>query len=391
MSDLSPASAGDDLRAMIAESLEKAEAAAEPAGETKAPEATPAPEKPERATGGRERGADGKFVAKEEGAEPPDEETEPPEAPEAPETEETEKSDEPELKFEEPAAAVPQHWSAADKEMIASLPKEHQAKVVDRYKAIEAGFTPKLQRLSQMEKEFSPVLEMFAPHAEGLRRNNQTMADVIKAWGGVERDMQQGGQTAAQRVAGIIKAYNIDPGAVAQVLMGEAPSQAAPAAPVIPPEFMRRVDAVEQRVMAREQAERAAREATVDQQIQAFISEKDPATGQLKYPFFSELENDMVLLAQTFQSQRMPIPDVATLYDRAVYANPETRSKLLAAQEAEAQRKAAAERKAKAVAAQRASASVAGSSGGGQTTASQRSGTRSLHEELEANYAELNG
>jgi transcriptional regulator of acetoin/glycerol metabolism len=133
-------------------------------------------------------------------------------------------------------------------------------------------------------------------------------------------------------------------------------------------------------------ADQAAKEAAVNSQMDVFINEKDE-TGQLKHPYFSELERDMTMLAQTMLSQGMQ-PTIADLYQRAVYANPETRSKLLAANQAQEQRKAAAERKVQAVAATRAASSVNGSPGTGGSPAERR-GVRPLRETIAEAFADL--
>lgn len=382
-----------DLRSQLAQAVADAETAAEPVQTREAPEATPVAEKPERPSEGRARGADGKFVAKEGGEVDED----PDETPDAPAIEPAE-HEEPAPKVEEPAVSVPQHWSQADKDLIAGLPKEHQGKVIERYKAMEAGFTPKLQRLAQMEREFAPVMEMFAPHVEGLRQRGQAPSDVIRAWGAVESDLISGAQLArsgqpntkgAQIVAKLIQSYQVDPGAVAQILMGQQPAGQPGSVTPLPPEFQQlssELQGLKQREQQRVTAETNARQAAAQQRIDVFAQEKD-ATGGLKHPFYSELESDMMALARIDLSQGKT-PDIADLYERAAYANPETRSKLLAAQEAEVRRKAAAERKAKAVAAQRAASSVAGSPGSGQSPTEQRSGNRDLRATIEAAFAD---
>ncbi len=364
-----------DLRSVLAQVVTDSEAA-----EAETPAVTPAPGKPEpvsRET--RERGPDGKFLAKEAASEISDEET--PAESEEPAVETTEP--------EPPAAEVPAHWSQADKDLVAGLPKEHQAKVVERYKAIEAGFTPKLQRAAEIERQYQGAMQLFEPHVEGLRQRGQTPSDVIRGWAAIEQDMMSDRDTgtangkAAQHVARMIQAYGIDPGAVAAILRGEAPG-AQPngngaAAAVIPPQFVQQIQDLKARQDARDAADNRQRESSVQQQLEAFANEKDES-GAVKHPYFSELERDMALLAQIEISQGKT-PSIADLYDRAVYANRETRTKALAASQAEATRKAAAERKAKAEAANRAASSIAGSPGSGGSPAERR-GPRTLREDL---------
>ena len=372
----------DDLHSVIERAYdEQAEKSAPARAEaTEAPKATPDAETDNAASGERARGPDGKFIAKAETEDAP-------EADEAVE-EPVEVEEEP-VETKPAPAETPQHWSQADKDLIASLPPEHQAKVVERYKAIEAGFMPKLQRAAQIEKEWAPAAEVFAPYMHALRAQNQTPSDVVKAWAAVELDLVQGNQKAAARIATLISHYKVDPAQVAEFLTNPQAAQmpaVTGAYGEVPPAVMREIEGLKAREAAREEAERNTRVMTAQQQIDAFAAEKDSA-GNLTHPHFATVEAKMDLLARGYMAAGAPIPALSALYDEAVFANPETRSKLLAAHEAEIKQNAAAARKAKAEASQRAASSVTGSPGGGQA---QRQPTepRSLREEIEAAYEE---
>jgi hypothetical protein len=390
--------AESELRALLAEAADAAETPPEPVERERPEAATEAQEKPEAPSGDRLRGPDGKFLPKETaqseetGEEPVETETE------EPETEQP--AEKPEVK--EPAVDVPPHWSQADKDLIAKLPAEHRKPVVDTYKRMEAAWTPKLMRAAELEKQFGGAEELFKPYAETLRQRNQTASDVVRAWASVERgfiegmqDAQQGrpNQKGAQLIANLIRNYQVDPGAIAAILQGQlaqpangADRAAAAHTVTIPPELARRLDELEARETQRAQEIQTNRETEAQRQIDHFAAEKDEQ-GNLKHPYFAELEPEIMRLARLDVAERKPI-DLADLYDKAAYANRETRAKLLSAQSDEQKRKAAVERKAKAVAAQRAASSVTGSSPAGQTSTEQRRGIRSLREDLEEAAAE---
>ena len=377
-----------ELRNLLAETVTASETAAEPVQAEKPVQATEAPEKPEDASGERPRGPDGKFLSRD--AAPPDEGgEEPPEL-----EEESGEPEPPEPVVKEPAVEVPQHWAQADKDLIAKLPAEHRQAVVDRYKAIEAGYTPKLMRAAELEKQFAGAEEVFKPYTETLRQRNQTPSDVVRAWAAVERgflegfeDAQQGrpNQKGAQLVANLIRQYRVDPGDVAAILQGTQPANPNGAI-ALPPEVLQELNESKQWRANFEQKQQAEREAVAQRQIDAFAAEKD-TRGNLAHPYFTELEPEIMRLARVDASERKPI-DLADLYDRAAYANRETRKKLLDAQEAQARQKALADRKAKAAAAQQASSSVTGSPGSGQSPSEGRGRVRSLREELETSAAE---
>jgi hypothetical protein len=381
----------DDLRSVLTDAVVAQETAAEPV-EREKPEAAPTVAETEKpASGERPRGPDGKFLPKETASA----ETESEEAPDVVE-DETETEPE-ETVAEAPKVEVPQHWSQSDKDMVSALPAEHRAKVVETYKRIEAGFTPKLQRAAEIERQYGPAEEIFAPHAELLRQRGQVPADVIKAWYSVEQEFRAGGMTAARAAARLIQTFKVDPGDVAGVLQGQLAAAPAeqPAQPQgqLPPEVAERIRALEERENARAQMQREAAEAATRAKMNTFAAEKD-AAGNLLHPYYVDLENEMGMLAQTeiqlARSQgRQPNLDLADLYERAAYANRETRQKLLSAKDEEAKRKAAADRKAKAVAAQKAASSVTGSPGSGQSPGEQRGRARSLREEIAEAAAEI--
>jgi len=381
-----------DLRNMLAEATTAAEAAETPIQSPKTEAATEAPEKPEAPSGERARGPDGKFLPK-EASDSEESEQDPLETVEE-EVEAEPVADKP----VEPTIDVPQHWSQADKDLVAKLPQEHRQAVVDRYKAIESGFTPKLQRAAEIEKLFGPAQELFAPHTEVLRQRGQTPSDIIRVWASVEQGFLEGMREASQGmpnqkgallVANLIRSYKVDPGAVASILQGqtaEVPSGEQRINGQIPQELVQRLQQLEERENQRIQSTQAERISIAQRQIDTFAAEKD-AAGNLAHPFFPELENEIMGLAQIDRSQGKPL-DLADLYDRAIYANRETRAKLLATKEAEAKQKAAADRKAKAAAAQRAASSVTGSTGSGQAPDSQRQRAKTLREELQDQVAE---
>ena len=380
-----------ELRDLIDKTATAAETAATEPVQVERPEsATETQEKPETLSGERARGPDGKFLPKDTA---PSEETgdEPPAIDEA--------EGEPERpEVAEPAVEVPQHWSQADKDLVAKLPVEHRQVVVDRYKAIEAGYTPKLMRAAELEKQFGAAEEIFKPYAEGLRQRNLTASDYVKAWASAEltflqgmNDAQQGrqNQKGAQLVADLIRQYRVDPGDVATILQGQPlPQQngTAPPAAVLPPEVLQEINNLKQWRANTEQTARQRAEASAQHQINTFAAEKD-AQGNLLRPYFAELESEISRLAKLDADDGKPI-DLADLYDRSAYANRSTREKLLAAQEAQARQKAAVDRKAKAAAAQRASSSVTGSPGPGQSPSDGREQAKSLREELETNAAD---
>jgi hypothetical protein len=279
------------------------------------------------------------------------------------------------------ATEAPQHWSQADKDWIASLPPDHRAKAVERFKAIEAGFTPKLQRAAALEKDYGEVDRMFEPDMPALQAQGWTKGALIKAWGEVERGLAT---DPAGQVLKIVQHYKINtqdlakrlgitPAAAAQVVdaaQGATPEQ--PAEPIHPivKQLQDELAAVKGTLTGFTEAQRAeqqrqqqAQQTRTLSEIQAFAEAKGE-DGAPSHPHFNDVMADMLALAAAERSAGRT-PNLAKLYDTAVWANPDTRAKQLAADRAAEQHKAAVAAKAKSAAAQKVGSSVSGAPSSG--------------------------
>lgn len=392
-----------DLRSVISAAVDVAEKASE--GKTEpvtAPEpakpASESSEKPESASaaGERPRGPDGKFAPKdkpEDGQSAAAEPAAAQKAEAAPKAEE--KSEAVQAPAEKPSGAVepPAHWSAADKEKFNAIPAEGRAHFLDMYKRLEGWYTPKLQRLTQLENDYGPVAELFKPHSESLKQQGKTPAHIIQAWASVEQglmaaksaaDRGQYDENGAAIVARIIKGYNINPAHIAHHLTSGADIQTRTTE--LPPEVVGRLNRLEQAEQERIASHARASEAAIQQQLDTFANEKD-GDGNLKNPFFAEVEKDMSVLAQLDAAQGKT-PNISDLYRRATRANDEVYQRLLDLNAEKEAKRVAAEKKARAEAAQRAAVSVSGTPGPGQSER-QRTGGKSLRETIEAKVSEL--
>jgi hypothetical protein len=297
-------------------------------------------------------------------------------------------------------AEAPVHWSAADKERLNALPAEARPLVLDFTRRMEAAFTPKLQRLASYERDYQGVPELFAPHAEAMRQAGTNPGRVIQTWAAIEQGLL-GAKTAAERgqrdengaaiVARMIENYRIDPAHVAEVLVAMKNGQRPPSnghqngAQYRDPrvdDLSRQLNELSDAEKRRQEEAENARIAATQRQIDTFANEKD-AQGNLKHPFFADLHQDMTALAAA-DAQLGKSINLADLYERAVYANRETRTKLLSADKEVEAKRLASERRAKAEAAQRASSSVTGSAGAGQSPSERRPGSGSVRDALVA-------
>ena len=294
------------------------------------------------------------------------------------------------------------------------MPEAARGPFLNLYKRMEAGFTPKLQRGAQLERDYGELDRLvFTPEQRQIvAARGLTPVQLINSWADVERGLgaqptpqmtpAQVAQVAAlktQIVARIIHGYGVDPAAVADVLhqlRGFAPATGgdqrlpAPAAgngaaapTQVDPVLQQRLEALETRTQQAEAERIASANRAAGEQIQNFANDKD-GEGQLTHPFFAELEAEMTSLAHFERSQgRTPV--LQDLYDRALWANPSTREKQLALQQQAEAKRAAEERRAKAEQARRAGSSVTGAPSPGQ--AASTPADMSLRDTIKANMA----
>ena len=293
------------------------------------------------------------------------EEVEPTEEVEEGEADESEESEESE-EVEEVATAAPDHWSASDKETFGKAPPELQSWLLERHKSMEGDYTRKTKDIADIKRDWEPVQELFAPHAEEMRATGQTPAGIIKRWSDISNSLTSNPQQTIQWLA---NQYG--------VTMGEQ-AEAAYVDPAVQ-NLQQELHQLKQAVVQRENAESQQRLTTVQNDLQTFADQKTEA-GELAHPHFEAVVDDMVSLARVEQNQGRT-PTVGDLYEKAVWSNPEVREKVLAAQRDAAAKQAEKAAKAKTVKAKRAQKTLKASPDGDVVS------ELSLREQLEQAYS----
>lgn len=412
MSDLdtgtADAQSADDIRSSLAEALAQSESQQQQAGTdtgSTAAKAAPDTSADDAANAGRARGADGKFLKKDEGGE---DDAAAVAAKAAKGTEE-----QPDSAAQALAADTkepPAHWSQADKDKFKAQSPESQAFILDRFKAMEGDYTRKTQEIAHLKKEYGPVHEMFAPHADAMRSKGFTPRSLIEAWANVEQKLAAGPDSAIEVIKGLVGGYNIPVAKIAAALGVAAPPAAGQQQDgqqptgvengqqvALPPavaaelqalreqvgQFGQKFQTIEQREAAAAHAREIAAGEAVQNQVNEFKSAQD-GKGSLLHPHFDEVESLMTSLAQAALASKQPVPPLKELYETAVYANPSTRAKVLAAQRQQEEAKRVEEAKAKAASARKAGSSVTGAPGSGQAPNGKSMSDLSLREALEA-------
>ena len=310
----------DDIRAAMAEVSGDAPEPAPVEEVVVAPEAViteeAPPEEGEKESDGRERGPDGKFIAKQ------------------PETVQ-DTTDQPSEAVADPAAKLairaPASWSPAAKAGFDKLPPEVQQAVAKREQEIDHG----LRRKSEEVKRYEPLEQLIAPRRAMWAAQGMDEASAIKtllaAQDLLEKDPRQGLEFLA-------RSYGVSLN-TAQPQQGQ-PRQAQPT-----PDSHPEIATLKQQLLELQSQVQEAQSAPVKSQIEAFA--QDPANL-----YFENVRDDMAVLLNNGKAS-----DLKEAYEMACWMRPDIRPFL---QTTQAQ---AAPTQDKAAQARRAAVSVTGSPG----------------------------
>lgn len=273
------------------------------------------------------------------------------------------------------AVEAPSAWSAADREMFAKQSPEAKQWLLRRHKEMEDGFQKRMQEISPTRRLNEELDEVFKPHEEVMRQAGMTRAQAIRELVGWKERLDKNPLEALKYLAHI---SGVD---LKQAIEGAAAADPAGESPTVV-ELRKQVQELTgqiQRVTGTQNDQQMKAQLS---QVQAFAEEKD-AQGQPLRPHFDEVAKDVAAMIRIAKSNGETVT-LQDAYDRAVHANPSTRAKLLAANEAERRRKDEEERKAKAEAARKASATNIEGQGAASTLAAQ---TGSIREDLESAFS----
>ena len=272
----------------------------------------------------------------------------------------------------EEAIEAPSHWPQADRDMFAKQTPEGKTWLLARHKAMEADYTKKTQDAGSARRYKDQLDEVFAPYREAMARDGiddvTAIKQLVAAHDYLQKDPINGINWLAQR-------YGIDLKQATEGVSGDAQN----------PELVsmkNRFAQLENKLNSTLSAQQNEQQKATLTQVEQFAVEKD-AQGNALRPHFDEVAKDIAVLIGVSRQQgdQLSLQDA---YDRAIYANPQVRAKVLAVLETERKAKDEDERKRKADAAKRAGFEVRGQ-GAAVSLAAQ---TNSVREDLEAAFAE---
>lgn len=298
----------EEMMGEVFDSLQAAEPVEE-ATEAEPVETAEAPENAEEAADGPLRGPDGKFIAKEQPVEP--------EA--APEDEITAEAPPTEAAAEAPPSA-PESWSAAAKAEWGKLPPAIQQEVLKREGDVARGFDERAARL----KTYEPIEQVIAPRRNQLVAGYGSEAAAIK-------ELFDLSDYAARDPRGFIDMFARSRG----IDLGQPAAPQETADPNDPmAALQRQIADLTNQIQSREQAERQRETEQLAQTVEQF-----KASGNA--PYFEEVRMDMIGLSRAFENDT-----IEQLYERAVFANPTVRQRILEDQRAKERAEQEAARKA---------------------------------------------
>lgn len=269
----------------------------------------------------------------------------------------------------------PISWRAEEKEAFKALPKPVQETIARREAEREKAWNRSQMEVSQYRRKYQELDSVLAPLEETWARNGLTAGAVIRNFVAWQKHLDTNPQ---QALAELAQSYGISPETIGQ------------AAPQIDPtisHLQQQIQQLQQALTTREQSEEQAYMGQVEQGISMFAEEKG-ADGKPLRPYFNDIYQDMLPIAQALKQANptaSPTEILAAAYDRAVYANPSIRERVIQERLAAEQAKRIADAKTKANAARTAGGSLTNGSG----VSMQPNGKASIRETLSQAWDEL--
>lgn len=276
---------------------------------------------------------------------------------------------------------APASMTAAEKAAFEKLPPDAKAFLARRESDLQAHLTRGSQELAESKRRYAALDEILGPRRQQFaidgmddaRAVGQLLALSDKAnrdpGGFIQWFAGQRGIDLAQLVAGRSEPEYVDP-------------QVA--------ELRKQVGDLTSRFSSEDQARQNAAFGQIRTTIQAFEQEKD-AQGNLAHPHYAKLEGEIAHIIRALKASEPNLSHRDALqkaYDRAVWANPETRALLQAAAETAAAEKRRAEEAERVAKARR----TAGTSLSNRGAVAGSSGpARSIDETMSEVYDRLHG
>ena len=248
---------------------------------------------------------------------------------------------------EEAAIEAPQHWAKEHRELFGSQSREVQEFLLERHKAMEGDYTRGKMEIADFKKTWEPVEQLFTQYPQ----LNPT--ETIQNWANIARALDANPLQTLQYLA---TQYRVDLTSAENLNDGEQ-QEVNPEVQALRQELNGLKEDYNTRLREEQQTAVQGRVAEID----AFSKETDD-NGNLLRPYVEQAMPMMISLAKVAREEGKQ-PSLQTLYDQAVYANPELREQVFQAEKAQEEAKRKAEAIAKAKKAKEAATSIKGGAG----------------------------
>lgn len=365
----------------------------------------------EAPSGGQPRDEQGRFakVESDDPVDPAEEDMAPQEA-EAEEVEVPETGEEivaPEVASdEEPDGTseqleAPHHWTAENKEEFSTLPDASKKFILRRQGEMDAAYTKKSMDLADERKFYESMQPVLTPLAQEAAAKGIGLGEAIGRLYSAQRYLES---SPVEGIKWLAQSYGVDLGQFApqpnmtqQSDDFDLDSWVDPQIAELQQSVNSRLDSMDQILKRQQQQEAQARQrqqqqmqAHTQQSIEAFVLATDEH-GTLKHPFYQDVESDMIPLVANMREQNPGLSNSEILeaaYEKAIWANPETRARLQGQVTEQAKRENDEKRKAEAAKAKKAALPKMTS---GEAGAEPAPDQMSLRDELAARYESLAG
>ena len=212
------------------------------------------------------------------------------------------------------AITAPKHWPKKEQEIFNAWDANVQHQVMDRYKAMEGDYTKKTQALAKYKKRNESLDEIYGPFRDDFQRAGMddvaATRQLLAAHKYLKEDPQQALIWLAKSYGGDLTAVNDD---TATDEYADPQMKA----------MQQQIAQLQGTITNQQQQAQNMQKQEVQAMIDNFQTAKD-ADGNLKHPHFDVVQNQMSGLISSGVAK-----DIASAYEMAVYANPETRAKVL--------------------------------------------------------------
>ena len=217
---------------------------------------------------------------------------------------------------------APAHWAAEHQEMFRSQTPEAQAWLLGRHRAMEGAYTQRNQEMAEYERQLQPLGQAMEKWQGYLNQVGQGGPQAFETLMTVEHALRTG--TMPQKRAMIAK--------LAQDYSISFEDESSEDYKAPDPQ----VTALQQQVQQLQAGQQYNILSAQQQREEGHLSEINSFAaaqtegGQPYAPYFEEVKEDMIRMAQAYYGSGQQ-PGLVALYEQACWANPQVRAKMVSA------------------------------------------------------------